>query len=75
MNTLAHEHLDLNSEELAILTELVESERTKLLIEIRHTTHRTFRSLLRNRLSVIEGLAGHCRLPESPLGEEPPTAE
>jgi len=32
-----HELLNLNREERAVLAELLESERAKLLIEIRHT--------------------------------------
>ena len=34
MNATTHEPLNLNSEELAVLAELLESERAKLLIEI-----------------------------------------
>gem|GEM_PF-1483070 len=52
-----HESLNLNSEELAILAELLESERAKLLIEIRHTDHRAFRDELHRRLAVVEKLA------------------
>lgn len=60
MNAITHERLDLNGEELVILVELLESERTKLLIEIRHSSHRSFRTQLRNRLTLIEGLIEHC---------------
>jgi hypothetical protein len=60
MNSIIHEPLSLNSEELAILAELLESERAKLLVEIRHTDHRTFRDELRQRLTVVEGLAERC---------------
>lgn len=57
VNLTTHEPLNLNSEELAILGELLESERAKLLVEIRHTDHRVFREQLRQRLSLVEGLA------------------
>jgi len=58
MNATHNEPLRLNSEELALLAELVESERTKLLIEIRHTARRSFRDGLRHRLTLVESLAG-----------------
>jgi hypothetical protein len=48
--------LHLNSEELAILSELLESERTRLLVEIRHADHRAFRDVLRHRLGLVEQL-------------------
>jgi hypothetical protein len=58
MNASAHEPLNLNSEELAVLAELLESERAKLLIEIRHTHHRSFRDELRHRLVLVGGIGG-----------------
>ena len=61
MNASAHEPLNLNSEELAVLAELLESERAKLLIEIRHTHHRSFRDELRHRLVLVEQLVERCR--------------
>jgi hypothetical protein len=39
----------------------LESEREKLLIEIRHTDHRAFRDDLRHRLAMVEGLLERCR--------------
>ena len=60
MHSTIHEQLHLDSEELGILGELLESERTKLLIEIRHSHHRAFRDELRHRLDVLERLAEHC---------------
>ena len=53
-----HEPLSFSSEELALLCMLLESERSKLLIEIRHTDHRAFRDELRHRLELVEELAG-----------------
>jgi hypothetical protein len=61
MNATTHELLNLNSEELALLAELLESERAKLLIEIRHTHHRAFRDELHKRLALVEGLLERCR--------------
>jgi hypothetical protein len=61
MNATTYEPLNLNSEELAVLAELLESERAKLLIEIRHTHHRSFRDELRHRLALIEELVERCR--------------
>ena len=57
MNATTHEPLSVNQEEFRILTELLESERAKLLVEIRHTDHRDFRNQLRQRLEVVETLA------------------
>jgi hypothetical protein len=51
----------MNDDEFRILTELLESEREKLLVEIRHTDHRDFREQLRQRLEVVETLAGRLR--------------
>ncbi len=61
MDPTVHEPLNLNSEELAIVAELLESERTKLLIEIRHTHHRAFRDELHRRLTLVEDLVERCR--------------
>ena len=61
MNETLHEALNLNSEELAILAELLESERTELLVEIRHTDHSIFRDELRHRLSLVESLLQRCQ--------------
>ena len=52
--------MNLNSEELVILAELLESARTRLLVEIRHTHHRAFRDELRHRLTLVEGLVDRC---------------
>jgi hypothetical protein len=60
MNATTHEPLNLNSEELAVLAELLESELDKLLIEIRHTDHRSFRDELRHRLTLVEELLERC---------------
>jgi hypothetical protein len=41
---------------------LLESERSKLPIEIRHTHHRAFRDELHHRLTLVEDLVKRCRL-------------
>jgi hypothetical protein len=56
MDAIYAERLKLGSEQLEILAELLESERTKLLVEIRHTDHRSYRDQLRHRLAVVEQL-------------------
>ncbi len=61
MNAGTHEPLSLNSEEREILNELLESERNRLLIEIRHADHRAFRDDLRDRLTLVEGLIQRWR--------------
>ena len=61
MNTTTYEPLPLNDEELAVLTELLESGLARLLIEIRHAHHRAFRDELRHRLAVVEELMERCR--------------
>ena len=61
MDATTHEPLVLNSEEHSVLAELFESERARLLIEIRHCDHRSFRDRLRQRLTVIEELAKRCQ--------------
>ena len=61
MNPTSQESLNLNSEERAIVAELLESERAKLLVEIRHTHHRAFRDELRHRLDLVENLVERCR--------------
>jgi hypothetical protein len=62
MNATTHEPLTLNNEELAILTQLLESEHARLLVEIRHTDHRLFREELRRRLALVESLVERCRM-------------
>ena len=47
---------NLSSEELAVLKELLASERDRLLVEIRHTDHRSYRDQLRQRLEIVERL-------------------
>ncbi|MFN7993534.1 MAG: hypothetical protein U0Q18_08035 [Bryobacteraceae bacterium] len=52
--------LEVSDEERELLTELLESERAKLSIEIRHTDHRSYRNQLRDRLGLVERLTERC---------------
>jgi len=61
MNSATDEPLKVAGDEQAILGELLEAERAKLLVEIRHTHHRVFREELRGRLTTVERLLGRCR--------------
>ena len=56
MGSAAEVLFKLAAEEVSILDELLESERNRLLVEIRHTDHRQYRDELRQRLNVIEHL-------------------
>ena len=70
MNSTTHEPLNLPGEELAILAEMLEMARAKLLIEIRHTDHRAFRNELRHRLTLVESLMEHGEaLPTEPADQ------
>ncbi len=62
MNAAIREPLNLSSEDIAILAELLESERTRLLVEIRHTAHRSYRDILRRRVEAVEQLIERFRL-------------
>lgn len=61
MEEISHEPLNLSIDDGAILAELLETERTKLLVEIRHTAHRTYRDSLRRRLDAVSRLLERCR--------------
>ena len=60
MNPTKLEPLNLEGEELALLFEILESAHARLLVEIRHTDHRSFRDELRKRLAIIEQLIQRC---------------
>jgi hypothetical protein len=49
--------LALNGQEAAIMAELLESERNRLLVQIRHADHRVYRAVLSARLKLVEELA------------------
>ena len=57
MDTINAVVLNLAGKDLEILRELLEAERSRLLVEIRHTDHRSYRDELRHRLDVVEDLA------------------
>jgi len=61
MDTVHEVVLKLAGEELELLDELLESERSRLLVEIRHTDHRSYRDELRHRLDVLEHLLEHFK--------------
>ena len=54
METLPGVSFNLAGEDLLVLTKLLEAEQSRLLVEIRHTDHRSFREELRRRLSIVE---------------------
>ena len=56
MDTSSDVSLSLSGEELTTIAELLDAEQSRLLVEIRHTDHRSFREELRRRLSKIEQL-------------------
>ncbi|HEY3835055.1 MAG TPA: hypothetical protein VGL72_00715 [Bryobacteraceae bacterium] len=61
MNTSrAHAPLDITPEEMEVLRELLEAARDRLLVEIRHTDHRSFRDELNKRLERVESLLDRC---------------
>jgi hypothetical protein len=60
MDATLHAPLNLDSEHLTVLRELVEAAHDRLLVEIRHTHHRAYRDELRHRLTLVEDLAQQC---------------
>jgi len=54
------EPLSLTADEKAVLLELLEAERAKLLVEIRHTDSRAYKQGLRQRLEIVEALIHRC---------------
>jgi hypothetical protein len=63
METATPLYFQLAGEELSVLNELLESERLRLMVEIRHTDHRVFRDELRHRLELVEHLAEETAIP------------
>lgn len=55
-DTSRQQPLSFTDEEVAILAELLETERATLLVGIRHTEHRAYKDELRRRLAVVEKL-------------------
>jgi len=47
----------LTGREMAILAEMLESERNRLLVQIHHADHRLYRDVLCDRLKLVEDLA------------------
>jgi hypothetical protein len=63
METATPLYFQLAGEELTVLNELLESERLRLMVEIRHTDHRAYRDELRHRLEVVEHLLEETEIP------------
>lgn len=53
----------LKPEERELLAELLEAERHRLLLEIRHSDHRQFREQLGRRYDIVEALVARMRQP------------
>jgi hypothetical protein len=62
MATMPAVTFNLAGEELTVLNELLAAEQARLLVEIRHTDHRTYRDELRRRLEIVEHLIDTCRV-------------
>ncbi len=52
--------ITLSSEQIAALTEVLESERARLLVEIRHTRHRAYRDGLHHKLDLVDQVLDRC---------------
>ena len=63
METATPLYFQLAGEELTVLNELLESERLRLMVEIRHTDHRAYRDELRRRLDIVEHLVQQTEIP------------
>ena len=63
METATPLYFQVAGEELTLLNELLESERSRLMVEIRHTDHRVFRDELRHRLEIVEHLLEETEIP------------
>ena len=61
MDTISVVSLNLTGEELTVLRQILEAEQARMLVEIRHTDHRTFRDELRRRLDLVEHLIQQCQ--------------
>jgi len=48
--------VELSEEEITLLNELLDAEKARLLVGIRHTFHREYREELRRRLDLLEKL-------------------
>jgi hypothetical protein len=63
METATPLYFQIAGEELTVLNELLESERSRLLVEIRQTDHRAFRDELPHRLELVEHLLEEIEIP------------
>ena len=46
----------MTGKEMAMIVELLESERNRLLVQIHHADHRVYREVLNDRLKMVEDL-------------------
>ena len=65
MNPTTAESLKLSNDELVILAELLEAERGRLLVGVRHAFHRSYRDELHRRLKLLEILMERMATPVS----------
>ena len=61
MDTIPAVSFNLTGEELTVLRQILEAEQARMLVEIRHTDHRSFRDELRRRLALVEHVIDQCR--------------
>ena len=63
MEIATSRYFQLAGEEFTVLNELLQSERLRLMVEIRHTDHRAYRDDLRHRLEIVEHLLEETAIP------------
>jgi hypothetical protein len=61
MEAISGEGLQMNGEELELLTEILESECVRLYVEVRHTDGRVFRDALKSRIRLVEALLARLK--------------
>jgi hypothetical protein len=63
METVTPLCLELTVQEVTVLRELLESAQARLLVEIRHAAHRSYRGELRHRLDLVDHLLEEIPIP------------
>jgi hypothetical protein len=61
MDIVANEPVQLNSEELELVVDMLDREQARLHFEMRHTDKRAYREEMKHRLVVVESLLGRLR--------------
>jgi hypothetical protein len=59
--------LDLAEDEALVLRDVLETRREEMVREIRHTSHREFRDLLRRRLERLESVLERLTAAQVPV--------